>query len=132
MIYLDHHAAAPMPETVWRAMQQAAATAWANPSSTHAAGRASKQLLENAREAVAGAIGASAADVVLTAGGTEACNLGVRGLAEGRSRLVSTAVEHPAVAQSVRRLGREGRQLVFLDVRSGKPPEPDELSYEFW
>ena len=128
MIYLDHHAAAPMPETVWRAMQQAAAAAWANPSSTHAAGRASKELLENAREAVADAIGASAADVVLTAGGTEACNLGIRGVAGGRNLVLSTAVEHPAVAQSVRRLGREGRQVAFLHVRLGRPPEPGELA----
>lgn len=117
-----------MPEGVWHAMRDAAAVAWANPSSTHAAGRASKQLLEGAREQVASAIGASAADVILTGGGTEACNLGIRGLAEGRGLVVSTKVEHPAVARSVRRLEREGRRLVLLNVPAGRPPEAPELA----
>lgn len=117
-----------MPEPVWQAMQQAASITWANASSTHAAGRASRLLLEESRYAIAAAIGASAADVVLTGGGTEACNLGTRGLAAGRSLVVSTAVEHPAVGQSIRRLEREGRHLVFLDVPGGKPPEADELA----
>jgi len=105
VIYLDHHAAAPPPEAVRHAMQEAAAVAWANPSSTHAAGRASRQLLEAAREEVASSIGASAADVVLTGGGTEACNLGVRGLAR-----------------------TEGRDVIALRVVEGRPPTPEELA----
>jgi len=128
VIYLDHHAAASSPDVVRHAMREAAAVAWANPSSTHAAGRASRQLLEAAREEIATSIGASAADVVLTSGGTEACNLGVRGLAPGRVRVVTSQVEHPAVAQSVRRLGTEGREVVALNVAEGRPPEPEELA----
>ena len=82
-------------------MHEAAGAAWANPSSTHAAGRAARQLLEAAREDVAAAMRAAPADIVLTGGGTEACNLGIRGLAGGRARVVTTQVEHPAVAESV-------------------------------
>ncbi len=128
MIYLDHHAAAPPPDSVWRAMEAAAPVAWANPSSTHAAGRTSRQLLEAAREDVARSIGAAAADLVLTGGGTEACNLGIRGLATGRARVVTSAVEHPAVAESVRRLGTEGREVIALSVVEGRPPSLDELA----
>jgi len=128
VIYLDHHAAAPAPDAVRHAMEEAAAVAWANPSSTHAAGRASRQLLEAAREDVAESIGAAAADVVLTGGGTEACNLGIRGLAAGRDRVVTSQVEHPAVAESVRRLGNEGREVIALSVAEGRPPGPDELA----
>jgi len=128
VIYLDHHAAAPMPNAVRRAMHEAAEAAWANPSSTHAAGRAARQLLETARADVAKSIGAEAADVVLTGGGTEACNLGVRGLAGGRSRVVTSQVEHPAVAESVRRLGAEGREVISLRVAGGRPPSLDELA----
>ncbi len=127
MIYLDHHAAAPMPAVVWSAMEQAAPRAWANPSSTHAAGRESKRLLEDARLAVANSLGAAPADLVLTGGGTEACNLGIRGLAAERGALISTRVEHPAVAQSVRRLQQEGRELILLDVPEGTPPSPEDL-----
>jgi cysteine desulfurase len=127
VIYLDHHAAAPSPDAVRRAMQEAAAVAWANPSSTHAAGRASRKLLEAAREEVGNAIGATAADVVLTGGGTEACNLGIRGLCAGRDRVVTSQAEHPAVAKSVERVGSEGREVIKLSVAEGRPPSPDEL-----
>ena len=128
MIYLDHHAATPIPETVRRAMEDAASAAWANPSSTHAAGRASRRLLENARTVIAESIGAKPADVVLTAGGTEACNLGIRGLAAGCSRVVTSAIEHPAVAQTALRLEREGRDLVTLAVPQGQPPSVEALA----
>jgi cysteine desulfurase len=127
VIYLDHHAAAPMPRGVRQAMQDAAQTAWANPSSTHAAGRASRKLLEEARSAVAAVLGGVPADVVLTGGGTEACNLGIRGVAAGRRRIVTSSVEHPAVAQSVQRLQREGCEAVVLGVPRGKPPSANEL-----
>lgn len=128
MIYLDHHAAVPTPDAVRRAMDEAAVSAWANPSSTHAAGRASRQLLELARQSVAESIGAAAADVVLTGGGTEACNLGIRGLAKDCARVVTSEVEHPAVAESVRRLEREGREIVRLSAVGGRPPSPEELA----
>lgn len=128
MIYLDHHAAAPTPDLVRQAMADASATAWANPSSTHRAGQASRQLLEKARELVAHSIGAAPADVVLTAGGTEACNLGIRGLARGCEKIITTAVEHPAVTESVRHLARGGREVSVLPVLAGEPPDPNELA----
>ncbi len=96
MIYLDHHAATPLGEPARRAMEAAAAAAWANPSSVHAAGRAARALLERAREQVAAALGARPAEVVLTSGGTEACDLAIGGL--GRpERVVSWRLAHPAV-----------------------------------
>lgn len=128
MTYLDHHAAAPMPEVVRRAMAECEPRAWANPSSTHAAGRASRQLLEEARDSIAEALGASSADLVLTAGGTEACNLGVRAVASDRRRVVTTAVEHPAVGQSVERLSELGLEVSVLDVPHGLPPSADRLA----
>lgn len=117
-----------MPEIVRRAMAECAPTAWANPSSTHAAGRASRQLLEDARDSIAGAIGANSADLVLTAGGTEACNLGIRAVASGRRQIVTTSVEHPAVRQSVQRLQEVGLEVAVLDVPHGLPPSADRLA----
>lgn len=128
MIYLDHHAATPTPELVRQAMADASATAWANPSSTHRAGQASRQLLEKARELVAQSIGAAPADMVLTGGGTEACNLGIRGLARGCRKIITTAVEHPAVTESVHHLARDGREVSVLPVPAGTPPDPSELA----
>lgn len=129
MIYLDHHAAAPVPPGVQEAMSEASSIAWANPSSVHQAGRASHRLLETARDQIAAAIGATPADLVITGGGTEACNLGIRGLAEGRTRVVTTEVEHPAVAQTVRQLERTGGlEAIRLSARDGQAPAPEELA----
>jgi cysteine desulfurase len=127
VIYLDHHAAAPTPEVVRRAMDAAVGSAWANPSSTHAAGREAKRLLEAAREQVAAVLGSPPSDLVLTGGGTEACNLGVRGVAGDRRRVVTTKVEHPAVAKTVMQLESEGREVMRLDVPRGTPPSPSAL-----
>jgi cysteine desulfurase len=72
VIYLDHHAATPICRAARVAMDAAREVAWANPASVHAAGRASRALLELARRRIATAIHADAADIVLTSGGSEA------------------------------------------------------------
>ncbi|MBX3270003.1 MAG: aminotransferase class V-fold PLP-dependent enzyme [Sandaracinaceae bacterium] len=119
-VYLDHHAASPVEPEVLAAMDAARPRAWANPSSAHAAGRAARRVVEEAREALARAIGGLPADVVFTSGGTEACNLGVLGLARGAGgRVVTTALEHPAVAEAVRALGLE---VVRVDAPGGVAP----------
>jgi cysteine desulfurase len=146
VIYLDHHAATPILPSVQREMLEAQAHAWANPSSVHAAGRASRALLERARERIAEAIGARPADLVLTAGGTEACNLAIFGAAtfasaeragpsmraaderDGRvaGELLGTRIEHPAVAEALRALAtRNGWQLTWLDIARGVAPSAD-------
>lgn len=126
MIYLDHHAATPLHPAAREAMRTAEPQAWANPSSVHAAGRSSRALLERARERIALAIGAAPADVVLTAGGTEACNLGVLGglggLSEGDGAILSTQIEHPAVRAA---LGRHELRCSFLALPGGAAPTPD-------
>ena len=78
-IYLDHAATAPMPPEV-RAVLLDALGEVGNPSSIHAAGQHARDVLEHGRERVAAAIGADAVEIVFTGGGTEAVNLGVKGL----------------------------------------------------
>jgi cysteine desulfurase len=130
VIYLDHHAATPLSPAVREAMARAHGNAWANPSSVHAAGRAARALLEGTRRELATALDAKAADIVLTGGATEACNLALRGLAEARPgarRIVTTGVEHPAMAASCQQLVRAGHALCLLDVSHGNPPAPEAL-----
>lgn len=91
-IYLDYAATAPIEPAAVAAMA-AAAQGWANPSSVHRAGRRAHALLEEARDAVATALGCPASALVFTSGGTEALGLA---LAQPGPRLVS-AVEHDAV-----------------------------------
>lgn len=101
--YLDHAATTPMfPEAI-DAMLALLPVA-ANPSSQHAAGRVARRHVEESRESVARTLGARPAEVVFTAGGTEADNIAVKGMARAqrtldprRNRIIVSAVEHHAV-----------------------------------
>ena len=103
--YLDFNATAPVrPEA-------AAAVAHAleiggNPSSVHAAGRAARALVEDARAVLAELCGVPSGAVVFTSGGTEANALAVdSAVAAGSRRLIVSAVEHDAVLESARASG---------------------------
>lgn len=128
MIYLDHNAITPVrPEA--RAAITAALDVFGNPSSVHQAGRAARDLLDQARGQVARALGARPADVVFTSGATEAAALAIRGLLgaapPGRRRLVVTAVEHPCVLGLARALEREGTPLTVVPVDRRGLVDPD-------
>ncbi|WP_369812777.1 cysteine desulfurase family protein [Kineosporia sp. R_H_3] len=94
-----------------------------NASSLHTSGRRARRTVEEARERLAAALGSSPSEVVLTAGGTEADNLAVKGLywarqtARRRPVVVTTAVEHHAVIDPVEWLvEHEGAEAVYLPV----------------
>ncbi len=97
-IYLDHNATAPVPPEVESAVASALALG-GNPSSVHRFGRAARQLIDHAREAVAALVGAPAGWIVFTSGGTEANNLAVNGVAP--ERVVVSAIEHDSVLRAV-------------------------------
>ncbi len=95
MVYLDANATEPLRSEAREAMLAAMATT-GNPSSVHAAGRAARKLLEDAREALAAKFGGRPSDLVFTSGGTEADALAVHALGAGR-RVIVGATEHDAV-----------------------------------
>ncbi len=100
-VYLDWNATTPLrPEA--RAAMVAAFDVSGNPSSVHSEGRAARKLIEDARAAVAAAVGADLRNVVFTSGGTEANALAlapglVRGGGKPVQRLIVSAIEHPSV-----------------------------------
>jgi cysteine desulfurase len=104
-VYLDYNATAPVRP------QAAAAVAHAlveggNPSSVHAAGRAARARVEQARDAVAKLIAAPASTVIFTSGGTEANALAIESaVAAGSRRLIVSAIEHDSVLEPARASG---------------------------
>ena len=83
-IYLDHAAATPLDPRVDEAMRRAAAEAFANPSSPHAAGRRARAALEDARDRILALLGGRSAEssrdrLIFTSGATEANRLGMLG-----------------------------------------------------
>jgi cysteine desulfurase len=97
--YLDWNATAPLrPEAV--AAMSEALRRWGNPSSVHRRGRAARQTIERAREAVAALLGdVDPSDVIFVSGGTEANHLALLGA--GRERVLVSAVEHDSVRHAV-------------------------------
>jgi cysteine desulfurase len=106
-LYLDHASTTPMHPAAREAFV-AAVDSFADPSRLYGAARRARILLDEARAAVAGSIGARAEEVVFTSGGTESCNLaiaaGARAAAASRKprRIAVSAVEHTAVLRAAR------------------------------
>jgi cysteine desulfurase len=119
-VYLDHAATTPVRPEVVEAMLPFFSGTFGNASSIHAFGREAHEALESARATIARCIGASADEVVLTAGGTESDNLAIRGAAcadRGKGRhLITSAIEHPAVLNTFRALESEGFEVTVLPV----------------
>jgi cysteine desulfurase len=121
-IYLDYNATTPVAAEVFEAMVPYMQNAFGNPSSNHVYGFRLRSAIEAAREQVAGLIGASPDEIVFTSCGSEANNLAIKGVAfalHGRGdHLITSAVEHPAVAKSMQFLGRLGFQITVVPVDS--------------
>ncbi len=111
-IYLDYNASTPCRPEIVEAMTPWFGEHFANPSSVHAYGQDAKGAVEEARAQVAAFVNAAASEVVFTSGGTESDNLAVLGAARalsGKGRhVVTTAIEHEAVAHACDQLEREG------------------------
>jgi cysteine desulfurase len=98
-IYLDYAAATPVDAGVLAAMQPYFTQRFYNPSATYDTARSVKKDVEAARAKVALVLGARSAEIIFTAGGTEANNLAVRGILEQfpGSNVVVSAIEHESV-----------------------------------
>ena len=120
-VYMDHNATTPLAEAVADRMSAVLREEFGNPSSVHHFGQRAKAVIDEARSAVADLIGADPSEVVFTSSGTESDNFAIRGAAEalepgGRRHLVSSGIEHEAVLNTLKALGRRGWQTTLLPV----------------
>jgi cysteine desulfurase len=131
VIYLDHAATAPVRREALEAMWPYLTGAFGNPSSHHRVGEAAAAGLAQARASVAAVLGCRAGEVVFTAGGTEADNLAIKGIALASTRgrhLVTTPIEHEAVLDSAAYLERmHGFEITMLGVDATGRVDPAEL-----
>ena len=121
-IYLDYNATTPVLPEVVDAMLPFLRDHFGNPSSGHALGRAAHDAVEKARGQVAELLQCDRDEVVFTSGGTEANNIAIRGAAEAlpdRRHVVTSVIEHPAVAAPCSWLERHGWRV----ARAGVDPD---------
>jgi cysteine desulfurase len=130
-IYLDHAATTPLRREVLDAMTPFLTEDFGNASSAHSFGRRARAALDEAHERIAARIGAQGREIVLTSGGTEALNLGLKGAAwAGKAhghRIVTSSVEHHAVSHTVRYLEKFGFEVAELPVDRYGRVDPDEV-----
>ena len=131
MIYLDEAATTPIKREVLEAMWPYFGPDFGNPSSHHEVGESASRALEQARADVAQALGARAAEITFTSGGTESDNAAIKGIALAAPRgkhVIVSSVEHPAVLESAEFLGRLGHEVTILDVDHDGMVQPAALA----
>lgn len=129
MIYLDHSATTPVDPRVFEAMRPFLTEQFGNPSSVYRAGQDVRKAVEDAREKIAGLLGAKPREIVFTSGGTESDNTSIKGVAlnRGRGHIVTSRIEHPAVLKVVGWLEKRGFEATYLPVGSDGLVDPDEV-----
>ncbi|MFQ5722674.1 MAG: aminotransferase class V-fold PLP-dependent enzyme, partial [Candidatus Aminicenantales bacterium] len=99
MIYLDNNATTPLDPQVAAKIAEFAREHFGNPSSLYPIGREVKDMVNEARQTIAKALGASRSEIIFTGSGTEADNFAIRGVLDAhpdKNEFIISAIEHPA------------------------------------
>lgn len=119
---MDHSATTPVDPSVLQKMLPFFSEKYGNPNSVHAWGREVRTAVDEARASVARLLNADPREILFTGGGSEADNLAIKGVAEtlsGKGRhVITSAIEHHAVLDTVKWLGKEGFDITILPVDS--------------
>ena len=121
-----------MSETAVNTLVSLIGSTYGNPSSLYSFGQEAKEVLEQAREDVAAAIGANAKEIIFTSGGSEADNQALLsaaaiGARKNKKHIISTAFEHHAILHTLKKLEKEGFEVTLLDVHENGLVRPEEV-----
>jgi len=119
LIYLDNNATTPLDPEVADKMCWFLREHFGNPSSIYPIGRAVKEIINQARENVAKALGAQRSEVFFTASGTESDNWALRGVLDTspeKREVITSTIEHPAVLNQAKYLEKKGIKVSYVPV----------------
>jgi len=130
-VYLDHAATTYVKKEVLDEMMPYFTQSFGNPSSRYKLGQENKNATNLAKERIAKAIGAKPNEIYFTAGGCEADNWVIKGIAFGNrekgNHIITTSVEHPAIINSCKFLEKLGFEITYLSVDENGQISLDEL-----
>lgn len=130
-VYLDNSATTRPCDTAIARMTDCLRENWGNPSSLHIMGMNAADSVNDARSAVAKLIHCRDDEIYFTSGGSESNNTALIGAAKAREkrgrRIVTTAIEHPSVLETVKRLGEMGFETVFLKPDKNGRISPEQI-----
>ena len=119
-MYLDNSATTQVSEEVFEEMKPYFTQEFGNPSTLYGIGRESKKALEEARQRVADSINAKKDEIIFTSGGSESDNLAIKGIAfklqKKGKHIITTEIEHPAVAETLHFLESLDFKVTYLPV----------------
>lgn len=132
LIYADNAATTRLRKEALEAMLPYFTEQYGNASTLYHLGRQAHRALEQARKTVANGIGAGPMELCFTSGGTESDNWAVRGTMyrlkkQGKTHLITSAIEHHAVLHSAERLEKEGFSVTYLPVTEEGVVRPENL-----
>ncbi len=119
MIYLDNNATTPLDPKVCEKMSWFLREHFGNPSSLYPIGRDARELVTEARQIIASALGAGRSEIIFTGSGTESDNFAIRGVFDAfpdKDELITSAIEHPAVIETASYLARQGKKVTYVPV----------------
>ncbi|MDP2157287.1 MAG: cysteine desulfurase NifS [Nitrospirota bacterium] len=131
-IYLDNNATTRTAPEVFEAMKPYLTEFYGNPSSMHTFGGQVHKKIEDARQQVAALINAEPEEILFTSCGTESDNTALMSAVETtpeKRHLITTRVEHPAVLNFCRHLGRKGFRTTYLPVNALGQLDPAALDH---
>ncbi len=120
LIYMDNSATTPVKKEVLETMLPYFSEKFGNPSSVYSLGSQSKVAVEESREKIAKAIGAKPKEIFFTAGGSEADNWAIKGIAyankEKGNHIITSKIEHHGILHTCEYLEKQGFKVTYLDV----------------
>lgn len=120
VVYLDNSSTTRQDDDVTNAMVDAMKNIYGNPSSVHELGRRGEKAIEIARKHIADTSGFSCENIFFTSGGTEADNWAIFSSVEKQKRwgnkIITSAVEHPAVLEPLKKLSQSGFEVIYIPV----------------
>ncbi len=131
-VYLDNNATTEVSVGVRKIMRTVLAECFGNPSSRYRIAREAAEILDQARQNVAEAIGAAPDEIIFTGGASEANNQILKGLLDGlengRDTVVASPIEHPSVLETLKFLGNQGMRVLFCRVGQDGRVDLEDLS----
>lgn len=119
-IYMDNSATTPVKQEVLDEMLPYFVTNYGNPSSVYSLGNASKAAVEISREKIGKIINAKSSEIFFTAGGSEADNWALKGIAYANkdkgNHIITSKIEHQGVLHTCEYLEEQGFKITYLDV----------------
>ncbi len=120
--YLDNGATTRVSDAAAQKVLDTMLSTYGNPSSLHSMGFVASKELESSRDTIASELSADSSEITFTSGGTEANNLAILGAVEAKkrigNRIVTTAVEHSSVYDTMLSLKAMGYEVIFVNPDS--------------